>query len=142
MHEEIKTRIVMTIEAFNRKISLFTNKLNIELKKELSVCSKTWTLRKLERIFFESLEILCLKRKKKIKWSEKVTNEEFLGRIGEKRAFLNNILRIKVIMSGLTLRRNCTPPICRAYARKSHFTSGCTITFVQIYLYLLFQSRA
>ena len=32
----------------------------------------------------------------KIKWSEKVTNEQILGRIGEKRTLLNNILRRNV----------------------------------------------
>ena len=32
-------------------------------------------------------------RIEKIKWSEKVTNEEVLERIGEKRTLLNNILR-------------------------------------------------
>ena len=32
----------------------------------------------------------------KIKWSEKITNEEVLVRIGEKRTLLNNILRRKV----------------------------------------------
>ena len=32
----------------------------------------------------------------KIKWSERVTNEEALDRIGEKRTFLNNIVRRKV----------------------------------------------
>ena len=31
----------------------------------------------------------------KIKWSEKVTNEQVLERIGEKRTLLNNILRRK-----------------------------------------------
>jgi hypothetical protein len=31
----------------------------------------------------------------KIEWSEKVTNEKVLERIGEKRTFLNNILRRK-----------------------------------------------
>ena len=31
----------------------------------------------------------------KIKWSEKVTNEQVLDRIGEKRTLLNNILRRK-----------------------------------------------
>jgi hypothetical protein len=32
----------------------------------------------------------------KIKWSEKVTNEQFLGRIVEKRTLLNKILRRKI----------------------------------------------
>jgi hypothetical protein len=43
----------------------------------------------------------------KIKWSKKVTNEEFLERIGEKRTLLNNILRRKAIWIGHILRRNC-----------------------------------
>ena len=43
----------------------------------------------------------------KIKWSEKVTNEQVLDRIREKRTLLNNILRRKVNWIGHILRRNC-----------------------------------
>ena len=43
----------------------------------------------------------------KIKWSEKVTNEQVIERIGEKRALINNILRRKVNWIGHILRRNC-----------------------------------
>jgi hypothetical protein len=43
----------------------------------------------------------------KIKWSEKVTNEEFLDHIAEKRTLLNNTLRRKVNWIGHILRRNC-----------------------------------
>ena len=45
----------------------------------------------------------------KIKWSEKVTNEQVLDRrpIGEKRTLINNILRRKVNWIGHILRRNC-----------------------------------
>ena len=32
----------------------------------------------------------CWRRKEKIKWSEKVTNEQVFERIGEKRTILNN----------------------------------------------------
>ena len=42
----------------------------------------------------------------KIKGSEKVTNEQVLDRIGEKRTLLNNILRRKVNWIGHILRRN------------------------------------
>ena len=42
----------------------------------------------------------------RIKWPEKVTNEQVLGRIGEKRIFLNNILRRKANWIGHILRRN------------------------------------
>ena len=46
----------------------------------------------------------------KIKWSEKVTNEQILDRMGEKRTVLNNILRRKVNWIGHILRRNCLLP--------------------------------
>ena len=86
---EIKMRIVTNKEAFNRKISLLTSKLNIELRKELIRCyvwsialydSETWTLRKLEQKYLESFEMCCWIRMQKIKWSEKVTNEQVLDR--------------------------------------------------------------
>ena len=43
----------------------------------------------------------------KIKWSEKVTIEQVLERIGEKRALLNNILCRKFNRIGHILKRNC-----------------------------------
>ena len=43
----------------------------------------------------------------KIKWSEKVTNEEILVRIGEMRTLLNNILHRKPNLIGNILGRNC-----------------------------------
>ena len=43
----------------------------------------------------------------KIKWAGKVTNEEVLEHIGEKRTLLNNILRREVNWIGHILRRNC-----------------------------------
>ena len=43
----------------------------------------------------------------KIKWSEKITNEQFLDRIGEKITPINNILRRKANWIGHILRRNC-----------------------------------
>ena len=52
----------------------------------------TWTLRRLEMKYLESFEMWGWKRMDKIKWSEKVTNDQVLERIGEK-TFLNNILR-------------------------------------------------
>jgi hypothetical protein len=99
---EIKMRIAIAKEAFNRKLLLLTSKLNIELKKKLVRChiwsitlygSEIWTLRNLQRKYLESFEMWCWRRMEKIKWSDKVTNEQVLQRIGEKRTLLNNILR-------------------------------------------------
>ena len=109
-------RIAIAKEAFNRKISLLTSKLNIELRKELVRCyvwsialygSEIWTLRKLERNYSESFQLWRWRRLEKIKWSEKVTKEQFLERIGEKRTLLNNNLRKKANWIGHILRRNC-----------------------------------
>ena len=49
------------------------------------------------------------RRMEKIKWSEKVTNEQFLERIGQKRTLLNNILRKITNWIGHIPRRNYFP---------------------------------
>ena len=49
----------------------------------------------------------CCRRMEKIKWPEKVTNEQVLDRIGEKRLLLSIILRRKANWIGHILRRNC-----------------------------------
>jgi hypothetical protein len=109
-------RIVIAKEAINRKMSLLTCKLNIDLKKKLvryyvwSIAlygSETWTIRKLERKYLESFEMWCWRRMEKIIWSEKVTNEQVLDRIGEKRTLLNNILCRKANWIGHIQRINC-----------------------------------
>ena len=88
----------------------------IELEKKLVRCyvwsivlydSETWTLRKLERKYLESFEMWCWRRMEKIKRSEKVTNEQVLDRIGERRTLINNILCRKGNWIDLILRRNC-----------------------------------
>ena len=59
--KEIKMRIAIAIEAFNRKISFLTSKLNIKLMKKLvkyyiwSIAlygSETWTIGELERKYY------------------------------------------------------------------------------------------
>ena len=90
-------------------------RLNIELRKKLVRCyvwsialygSETWTLRKLKRNYLGKHEIWCWRRIRKIKRSKKVTNEEVLEQIGEKRTLLNNIVRRKANWIGHILRRN------------------------------------
>ena len=43
----------------------------------------------------------------KIEWSAKVSNEQVLQRLGERRTLLNNVLRIKANWTGHILRINC-----------------------------------
>ena len=86
------------------KKSLLTSKVNIELRKKLFRCyvwsialydSEIWTLKQLERKYLESFEMWCWSRMEKITWSEKVTTEQVLEHIEEKRTHLNNILHRK-----------------------------------------------
>ena len=50
----------------------------------------------------------CWRRTEKIEWSERVTNENVLERIGEKRTLLTTILRLKKAnLIDHILRRNC-----------------------------------
>jgi hypothetical protein len=73
---EIKMRNANAKESFNRRISLLTSKLNIELRKKLVRCyvrsialygSETRTLRKLEGKYLNSFEMWCWRRIQNIK---------------------------------------------------------------------------
>ncbi|MDR5124748.1 reverse transcriptase domain-containing protein, partial [Salmonella enterica subsp. enterica serovar Typhimurium] len=76
---EIRSRIAMAKAAFNKKITLLTSKLSLELRKKLVMCyiwsialygSETWTLRKKEKKYLESFEMWCWRRIAKIKWTD------------------------------------------------------------------------
>jgi hypothetical protein len=64
---DIKARIALAKAAFNRKKTLFTSKLDLELTKKLVKCymlsialygAETWTLGKLYQKYLESFEVL------------------------------------------------------------------------------------
>jgi hypothetical protein len=72
---EIKCRIAMAKSAFNKKRTLFTSTLNLELRKKLVKCyvwsialysAETWTLRAVDQKRLESFEIWCWRRMEKI----------------------------------------------------------------------------
>jgi hypothetical protein len=63
---EIKARIAMAKAAFSRKKTLFTSKLELELRRKLVKCyiwsvalygAETWTLQKLDQKYLESYEM-------------------------------------------------------------------------------------
>jgi hypothetical protein len=65
---EIKFRIAMAKAAFNKKKTLFTSKLDLNLRKKLVKCyiwkmalhdAETWTLRAAEQKYLESFEMWC-----------------------------------------------------------------------------------
>jgi hypothetical protein len=113
---EIKSTIAMAKAAFNKKKTLFTSKLDLNLRKKLVKCyilsialygAETWTFRKVDQKYLESFEIWCWRRMEKIIWADRVKNEEVLHRVKEERNILHKIKRRKANWIGHILRRNC-----------------------------------
>jgi hypothetical protein len=101
---EIKSRIAMAKAAFNKKRTLFTSTLDLELRKKLVKCyvwsialygAETWTLRAMDQKILDSFEIWCWKRMEKISWTDHVRNEEVLLRVKEQRNILHEIPKRK-----------------------------------------------
>jgi hypothetical protein len=82
MRIEIKLRIAMEKAAFNKKKTLFTSKLDLNLRKKLVKCyicsialygAETWTIWKVDQKYLESFEMWCWRRMK-ISWTDCVRN--------------------------------------------------------------------
>jgi hypothetical protein len=106
----------MAKAAFNRKKTLFTNKLDLELRKKLVKCyiwsialygAETWTPRKLDQKYLESFEMWFWRRMEKISWTDHVNYEAVLQRVKEERNIIHTIRRRKANWIGHILRRNC-----------------------------------
>jgi len=105
----------MAKAAFNKK-TLFTNKLDLHLRKKLVKCyiwgmafygAETWTLRAADQKYLESFEMWCWRRMEKISWTDHVRNEEVLLRVNEQRNIAHEIRKRKANWIGHILRRNC-----------------------------------
>jgi hypothetical protein len=112
---EIKSKISMAKAVFNKKKTLFTSKLELNLRKKLVKCctwsidlygAETWTFRKVDQKYLESFEMWCWRRMEKISWTERVKNE-VLHRVKEERNILLAIKRRKANRIGHILRRSC-----------------------------------
>ena len=106
----------MAKAAFNKKKTLFTSKLDLNLRKKLVKCyiwcmalygAETWKLRAADQKYLESFEVWCWRRMEKISWTDHVRNEEVLLRVNEQRNILHEIRKRKANWMGHILRRNC-----------------------------------
>jgi len=97
---EMKCRIVMAKAAFNKKSTLFTSTLDLELRKKLVKCyiwsialygAETWTLRAVHQKHLKSFEMWFWRRMEKISWTDHVRNEDVLLRVKEQRNILHEI---------------------------------------------------
>jgi len=89
---ENRCRIAMAKAAFNKKRTLFTSTLDLELRKKLVKCyvwcialygAETWTLRAVDQEQLESFEMWCWRRMEKISWTDHVRNEDVFLRFKE-----------------------------------------------------------
>ena len=106
----------MAKAAFNKKRTLFTGTLDLELRKKLVKCyvwsmalygAETWTLRAVDQKHLESFEMWCWRRMEKISRTDHVRNEDVLLRVKEQRNILHEISKRKANWNGHILYRNC-----------------------------------
>ena len=113
---EIKSRIAMAKEAFNRIRTIFTSISDLNVRKKLVNCyissialntAETRTFRKVNQKYLGSYEIWCRRRKEKISWTDRVRSGEVLRRVREDKNIIHTIKRSKANWIGHILRRNC-----------------------------------
>jgi hypothetical protein len=97
-----------------KKKSLFTGKLGLNLRKKLVKCrtlykygAETWTLRKVDKKYLESFEMWCRRRMEKMSWTDRVRNGEVLLRVSEQRNILHETRKRKANWIGHILPMNC-----------------------------------
>ena len=98
----------------NKKQLLCSNNLSLEMKKKLiksiwSVSlygSETWTPGKNEERDINAFETWCWRRMLKIKWTDRITNDEVFKRAKEERLLLKIFKNRRHSCIGHTIRHN------------------------------------
>ncbi|KAI5640823.1 hypothetical protein NE865_06931 [Phthorimaea operculella] len=113
--QDIKCRIGMAKQAFHSKKSIFTSSMPMNIRKRfiktyiwsiaLYGC-ETWTMTQRDRERLEAFEMWGWRRMQKIKWTDKVTNEEVLVQVKEKRNILSIIENRRGKMFGHLMRHD------------------------------------
>ena len=110
---DVKVRIGMAKEAFNKRKELLTKRMSKALKKKIVKTivwpvalygCETWTLRKEEIDRLNALEMWIWRRMERVSWKDHTTNEMILGAVGEKRCLVETILKRKKGWIGHVLR--------------------------------------
>jgi hypothetical protein len=146
----------MAKAAFNKKMTLFTGTLDLELRKKLVKCyiwsialygAEIWTLRAVDQKHLESFEMWCWRRMEKISWTDHVRNEEVLLRVKEQKNILHEMRKRKAMLisstfrtrnelwRGTCLKANCHVPILLT---RSHFT--CLTASTQVLILHVFRT--
>ena len=115
---EIKRRIAISKEEFNKKRTVLTNShISMPTKLRIMRCyiwsillygCETWTISGKMQKRLEATEMWYLRRMLKIPWVDRVTNEEVLTRANTKRKLMNSIKSRKMKFLGHVMRRERT----------------------------------
>ena len=102
--DDVKQRIAMGKEAFNKRRELMTGGMGREGKKRLGKAlvwpvalygCETWTLRKMEIDRLRAFEMWIWRRMERISWEDKKKNEEVLAAIGEEISLVEAVVKCK-----------------------------------------------
>ena len=102
--DDVKQRIAMGKEAFNKRRELMTGGMDRVVKKRLIKAliwpvalygCETWTLRKKEIDRLRAFEMWIWRRMEKVKWEDKKTNEEVLAAVSEERSLIEVFEKMK-----------------------------------------------
>jgi hypothetical protein len=114
--QEIKCRIEKARSAFNNMAKLFkSHNLNLEIKVRLLRCYifsilyygvESWTLTEAMEKKLEAFEMWLYRRILRISWTDKITNETVLRRVGKEREVMYTIKRRKLEYLGHIMRNS------------------------------------
>ena len=120
--EEIKTRIAIAKNAFTKIKAMVTNRaISVNLRKRfikayvwstLTYGCEAWTINKEMERKIEAAEMWCYRRMMKIAWTERVSNEQVLIRVGAKRELMRMVRRRQLRFLGHVMRRHQIENIC------------------------------
>ena len=112
-HKEIRRRIALGKQAFNKRRELMRRSFNQELKKRMVKClvwsvvlygAETWTIRQEDLKRLQAFEMWIWRRMERISWTEHISNEEVLKRVGEERGLIEIIRKRQKTWLGHILR--------------------------------------
>ena len=120
--EDIKTRIIIAKEAFNKVKNLVTNtSISVGLRKRFIRAyawstflygSEAWNISKVMERRIDALEMWLYRRLLKIPWVDHISNEQVLQRAGAKREIMNSIRKKQLRFLGHTMREQQLESLC------------------------------
>jgi hypothetical protein len=110
---DIKTRIALSKEAFNKRRELLVRRMSKRVKKKIVKCliwpvvlygCETWSMGKIEKDKMSAFEMWVWRRMERVSYKDRKTNEQVLIDVGEKRSLLQTVLMRKKNWIGHVMR--------------------------------------